>query len=119
MFPDEAYISQQAQNAYIATHLYAIAARLAKTTEQAAVLEALESGIGLEAPEGWVFMDPATHHLSHYIRMARCEKDHTINFVQEWPHIEPWWTRRLGVNLVKHPSSSSTRRKKTPTSRKT
>ena len=103
MFPDEAYISQQAQNAYIATHLYAIAARLAKTTEQAAVLEALESGIGLEAPEGWVFMDPATHHLSHYIRMARCEKDHTINFVQEWPHIEPWWTRRLGVNLVKHP----------------
>ena len=65
--------------------------------------EALESGIGMEAPEGWVFMDPATHHLSHYIRMARCEEDHTINFVQEWPSIEPWWTRRLGVNLVRHP----------------
>lgn len=103
MFPDEPYISQQAQNAYIATHLYAAAARMAKTTEQAAVLEALESGIGIEAPEGWVFMDPASHHLSHYIRMARCEEDHTINFVQEWPSIEPWWTRRLGVNLVKNP----------------
>lgn len=103
MFPDEAYISQQAQNAYIATHLYAIAARIAGTTDQPAVSEALESGIGLEAPEGWVFMDPATHHLSHYIRMARCEEDHTINFVQEWPSIEPWWTRRLGVNLVRSP----------------
>ncbi len=103
MFPDEPYISQQAQNAYVATHLYAAAARMAKTTEQAAVLEALESGIGIEAPEGWVFMDPASHHLSHYIRMARCEEDHTINFVQEWPSIEPWWTRRLGVNLVKNP----------------
>lgn len=103
MFPDEPYISQQAQNAYIATHLYAAAARLAKSVDQGAVLEALESGIGIEAPEGWVFMDPASHHLSHYIRMARCEEDHTINFVQEWPIIEPWWTRRLGVNLVKHP----------------
>jgi len=103
MFPDEPYISQQAQNAYVATHLYAAAARLAKSTEQGAVLEALESGIGIEAPEGWVFMDPATHHLSHYIRMARCEEDHTINFVQEWPSIEPWWTRRLGVNLVRTP----------------
>lgn len=103
MFPDEPYISQQSQNAYIATHLYAIAARLAGTTEQPAVLEALESGIGVEAPEGWVFMDPASHHLSHYIRMARCEEDHTINFVQEWPSIEPWWLRRLGVNLVRNP----------------
>lgn len=103
MFPDEPYISQQAQNAYIATHLYAAAARLAKTVDQGAVLEALESGIGIEAPEGWVFMDPATHHLSHYIRMARAEEDHTITFVQEWPSIEPWWTRRLGVNLVRHP----------------
>ncbi|MEE9589220.1 MAG: ABC transporter substrate-binding protein [Hyphomicrobiaceae bacterium] len=102
MFPNEPYISQQAQNAYIATHLYAIAVRIADTTDQAAVSEALESGIGLEAPEGWVFMDPATHHLSHYIRMARCEEDHTINFVQEWPSIEPWWTRRLGVNLVRN-----------------
>ncbi len=103
MFPDEPYISQQAQNAYIAVHLYANAVRLAGTTEQAAVIEALESGIGVEAPEGWVFMDPATHHLSHYIRMARADENHHITFVQEWPSIEPWWTRRLGVNLVRTP----------------
>lgn len=101
MFPDEPYISQQAQNAYIATHLYANAVRLAGTTDQTTVLEALESGIGVEAPEGWVFMDPATHHLSHYIRMAHADENHNITFVQEWPSIEPWWTRRLGVNLVR------------------
>lgn len=100
MFPDEPYISQQSQNAYVATHLWAAAARMAGSVEKMAVLEALESGIGIEAPEGWVFMDPTTHHLSHYIRIARCEEDHSINFVQEWPSIEPWWTRRLGVNLV-------------------
>lgn len=103
MFPKEPYISQQAQNAYIAIHLYAKAARLAGTTDQQKVLEALESGMGMEAPEGWVFMDPATHHLSHYIRMARCDDNHNISFVKEWPTVEPWWTRRLGTNLVKHP----------------
>jgi len=103
MFPDEPYISQQAQNAYIATHLYAKAVRVAGTTEQPQVIEALESGIGMEAPEGWVFMDPATHHLSHYIRIASCDNDHNISFVKEWTSIEPWWTRRLGTNLVRHP----------------
>ena len=45
-------------------------------------------------------MDPATHHLSHYIRLARSDDNHNISFVKEWPSIEPWWTRRLGVNLV-------------------
>jgi branched-chain amino acid transport system substrate-binding protein len=103
MFPDEPYISQQAQNAYIAVHLYAKAVRLAGTTDQQKVIEALESGLGMEAPEGWVLMDPASHHLSHYIRMARCDDDHNISFVKEWTSIEPWWTRRLGVNLVKTP----------------
>jgi len=101
MYPDEPYISQQAQNAYIATHLYAKAVRQAGTTDRAKVIEALESGLGMEAPEGWVFMDPATHHLSHYIRVARCDDQHNISFVKEWTYIEPWWTRRLGVNLVR------------------
>ena len=103
MFPDEPYISQQAQNAYIATHLYAKAVRIAETTDQAQVIEALESGLGMEAPEGWVFMDPATHHLSHYIRIASCDDQHNISFVKEWTYIEPWWTRRLGTNLVRNP----------------
>jgi branched-chain amino acid transport system substrate-binding protein len=67
------------------------------------VIKALESGIGVEAPSGWVFMDPATHHLSQYIRLASCDENHDITFVTEWPYIEPWWTRRLGVNLVRHP----------------
>ncbi len=105
MFPDEPYISQQAQNAYVTVHLYAIAVRLAGTTRQEEVIKVLESGIGIEAPEGYVFMDPATHHLSHHIRIARAEEDHTITFVQEWPGIEAWWLRHMGVNLVRHPES--------------
>jgi urea transport system substrate-binding protein len=103
MFPDEPYMAMEGHSAYVATHLYAKAVRLAGTTDKEAVIQALESGIGVEAPSGWVFMDPATHHLSQYIRLARCDEKHNIQFVTEWPYIEPWWTRRLGVNLVRKP----------------
>jgi branched-chain amino acid transport system substrate-binding protein len=103
MFPDEPYMAMEGHSAYVATHLYAKAVRLAGTTDKATVIKALESGLGVEAPAGWVFMDPATHHLSNYIRLARCDEKHNITFMTEWPHIEPWWTRRLGVNLVRHP----------------
>ena len=101
MFADEPYLAMEGHSAYVATHLYAKAVRLAGTTDKATVIKALESGIGVEAPAGWVFMDPATHHLSQYIRLARCDEKHNITFMTEWPHIEPWWTRRLGVNLAR------------------
>jgi urea transport system substrate-binding protein len=104
-YPDEPYINELCQLSYLATHLWAKAVREAQTTETEAVIGILESGIGVEAPEGWVFMDPATHHVSHTIRLARSDDNHNISFVKEWPGVEPWWTRRLGVNLVSRPES--------------
>jgi urea transport system substrate-binding protein len=101
MFPNEPYISQQSQNSYNAVHLYAKAARLAGTTEKNSVIEALESGMHMEAPEGSLFMEPGTHHCSHYIRLAHADADHNISFIREWPMIEAWWLQRLGVNLVR------------------
>lgn len=105
MFPDEPYLAMEGHSAYVATHLYAKAVRLAGTTDKEKVVQALESGIGVEAPAGWIAMDPASHHMSQYIRLAHCDEQHNITFMTEWPHIEPWWTRRLGVNLVRRPES--------------
>ena len=103
LFPQDPYIGQEAQNAYFTIHLYANAVRLAGTTQQAEVIKALESGLHIEAPEGTVFMDPATHHAAHYIRLARADDQHNITFVQEWPMINAWWLSHLGVNLVRYP----------------
>ena len=100
MFPDDPYIGQMAQNTYFSVHLYAKAARLAGTTEQETVKRALESGMSIEAPEGSVFMEPATHHAGHYIRLAVADANHHVQFLREWPMITPWWLQRLGVNLV-------------------
>jgi branched-chain amino acid transport system substrate-binding protein len=102
MFPDDPYIGQMAQNTYFSIHMYAKAARIAGTTDQEEVKRALESGLHIEAPEGTVFMEPSTHHCSHYIRLATADADHNVSFVREWPSIQPWWLQRLGVNLVKH-----------------
>jgi len=103
MFPDDPYIGQMAQNTYFSVHLYAKAARLAGTTDQETVRKVLEAGWSIEAPEGSVFLEPATHHCSHYIRMAKADEEHQVSFVRDWPMIEGWWLQRLGVNLVRHP----------------
>ena len=100
MFPDDPYIGQMAQNTYFSVHLYANAVRLAGTTEQETVKRALESGMSIEAPEGSVFMEPATHHAGHYIRLAVADANHHVQFLREWPMITPWWLQRMGVNLV-------------------
>ena len=46
MFPEDPYIGEMAQNTYFTIHLYAKAARLAGTTDQATLKKA--SGAGLE-----------------------------------------------------------------------
>lgn len=103
MFPNDPYIGQMAQNTYFSIHLYAKAARLAGTTDQETVRKVLEAGWAIEAPEGSVFLEPGTHHVSHYIRLAVADEQQNISFAREWPSIEPWWLQRLGVNLVRTP----------------
>ena len=103
MFPKDEFIGEMAQTTYFTIHLYAKAARLAGTTDQATLKKALESGWYIEAPEGAVFLDPATHHCGHFIRLATTDKDQNVSFAREWPMILPWWLARLGVNLVRNP----------------
>ena len=97
MFPKDPYLGQMAQNTYFSIHLYAKAVRLAGTTDQTKVRRTLEAGWAIEAPEGSVFLEPATHHASHFIRLAACNDKNQISFVREWPMIEAWWLQRLGV----------------------
>lgn len=100
-FPEDVYVGQMAQNTYFSIHLYAKAVRMAETAEQKEVIKTLESGLHIEAPEGSIFLDPSTHHVTHHIRLAKADENHRISFVQEWPNCQPWWLKRLGVNLVR------------------
>ncbi len=99
--PDEPYINQMTRCAYVAVHMMALAWERAGTTEAQATIAALESGLSFAAPEGPVFLDPATHHLTMDIRMGRVNENHDLEFVHDFGAIEPWWLRTLGVNLVR------------------
>lgn len=98
-FPDVEYINQPARCAYVAVNLMALAWEKAGTTETDAVIEALESGISFDAPEGTVTLDPATHHLAMTMRLAEVQPDHSIEFIKSFGKVEPWWLRELGVDL--------------------
>jgi urea transport system substrate-binding protein len=100
-FPDAPYVNQCARSAYVAVNIMAKAWEIAKTTDTDAVIAALESGITFDAPEGRVFLDPATHHLTMHMRLAQVQADHSVTFPADFGPIEPWWLRTLGVNLVK------------------
>lgn len=105
---DEAeYLGQMAQNSYFSTYLYKAAVEEAGTTDQDAVIEALESEISIEAPEGDIRMDPETHHMSHIIRLARADEDHNIEFVDNLGEIDPFWlSEGPGCNLLEESDSS-------------
>jgi branched-chain amino acid transport system substrate-binding protein len=91
MFPDTQYINQHAESQYISCLLYEAAVEEAGTTDQSAVNDVLESGISVEAPQGTVAVDPATHHLTHSITLTRVEEDHSLEFLGTTENVEPTW----------------------------
>lgn len=104
---EAAYLGQMAQNSYFSTHLYKEAVEQAGTTDQDEVIEALESGISIEAPEGDITMDPGSHHMSHIIRVARADENHNIEFTENLGEIEPFWLGEgPGCNLTQEPDST-------------
>jgi urea transport system substrate-binding protein len=96
---DGEYINQEAQNNYFSVYLYKEAVERAGTFEQDAVIEALESGIEVEAPEGDISLDPATHHMNHNMRVAHADEDHEITFGEERT-IEPAFLHEVGCDLT-------------------
>lgn len=104
-YPDMKYVNECARCAYIAVNLMALAWAKAGTTETEPVIQALQSGLTFQAPEGMVTLDPATHHLAMDIRMAQVQADHSIKFVADLGVVQPSWLKSLGVNLAEKPES--------------
>ncbi|TAM87420.1 MAG: urea ABC transporter substrate-binding protein [Candidimonas sp.] len=99
-FPSEKYINQVGEDSYVGVYLYAHGVKKAGTTNQAAVIKALESpDTCIEAPEGKVCVDPRSHHLSHTISMMQVEPNHSLKRVEVWADVEPSWLGDAGCNL--------------------
>lgn len=101
-WPKEPYINEPGRSAYVAVNYMAKAWKLAGTTDTNKVIEALESGITFDAPEGRVRLDPATHHTAMKIYNAYVDRNHKLRFPNNFGLIEPWWLKKnMKVDLRK------------------
>ena len=75
-------VSDPMEAAYVGVYLWAQAVRQAKSTDVAVVRKAI-SGQVMDAPEGLIFIDPATHHTWKQVRVGRIRNDLQFDIVWE------------------------------------
>jgi branched-chain amino acid transport system substrate-binding protein len=91
-YPDANYLNQEAQNNYFSVYMWKEAVEEAGTFDQEEVIAVLEDRMEIDAPEGRIELDGATHHMTHRMRVAHCDENHEISFDDE-QLIEPSFLR--------------------------
>lgn len=107
-FPNEPYINQEAENSYLAVHLYKQMVERAKGSTKKDDLRKViaEGDVCYDAPEGKVCLDPKSQHMSHTIYLAKVNSDHSISFPKVWNDIKPYWLGDAGCDLTKNDPSA-------------
>ncbi len=70
MGADAPYLNELAARTYEGLKLWALGVERAGTTDRLAVINAIESGIDLDAPSGPLTIDPRTHHIVQNVYLA-------------------------------------------------
>jgi urea transport system substrate-binding protein len=76
-------------NIWLNIQLWAAAANQAGSIDKGKVIEAIETGLQLDAPEGHVRMDGKTHHLVHSIHVAQATEDRAFRIIKTIPDVQP------------------------------
>ena len=85
-----------------AVHLWALAVNKAETSDSAAVIEALESGLSFKAPNGTVSLDPKSHHLNQNIYIAEGNAEHGFDILVTFNDV-PAAFEAEKCDLIKNP----------------
>jgi urea transport system substrate-binding protein len=99
---DYPYITDSANVVWTGWHLWAQAVEEAGTTDMDPVIEALESGLTFEAPEGPVTMDGPSHHLVHNVHIARANDQKGFDIIETFEGVEPSFEQEV-CDLVADP----------------
>ncbi len=103
-FDDLEYVNQEGQNNYFSVYMWKEAVEEAGTFDEDAVKEVLQEGMEVDAPEGTIELNGATHHMTHNMRIMRCDENHEIDFPGEPEIIEPTFLEEdIGCNLPENP----------------
>jgi urea transport system substrate-binding protein len=89
-------------NIWLNIQLWAAAANKAGAIEKGKIIETLESGLQLDAPEGRVRVDGKTHHLVHSIHIAYATENRTFRIVKTIPDVQPSYEQSV-CDLISKP----------------
>ncbi|WP_238400951.1 ABC transporter substrate-binding protein [Alloalcanivorax marinus] len=89
--PIKAPLTSGAVAVWNAVNLWAKAVEKAGSADSDAVIEALESGLTFEAPNGTVKLEPGSHHLRQNIYIARGNDKHDFTILETFPSVAPFY----------------------------
>ena len=98
-------IISEAANSWNAVHIWAAAVEKAGTVEPKAVVDALESGISFEGPNGTVKMLPGCHHLQQNIFIVKGNRQHGFDVIKVFESVIPDYESEV-CDLTKDPTIS-------------
>ncbi|MGB9966393.1 urea ABC transporter substrate-binding protein [Halobacterium hubeiense] len=101
-FPDADYINEEAVNNYFSIKMYAEAAEAVGSTNQADIIEELENGMDVSAPEGDISLQGPVHHMTHNMRVFRCDEEHNITVEDERRIPEQFLSETVGCDLTEN-----------------
>jgi urea transport system substrate-binding protein len=97
-------ITELATATYQGFRLWAQAVRKAGSVDRIKIIDALETGISIEAPSGKVTIDPPTHHCVLDVHIAEV-KDKKLNVLEDFPQQRPSDTAAV-CDLIKNPADN-------------
>ena len=97
-------ITELAMGTYQGFWLWAEAVKKADSVDRMKVIEALETGISIDAPSGKVTIDPPTHHCVLDVHIAEV-KDKKLEVLEDFPQQQPADTAAV-CNLIKNPADN-------------
>ncbi|MFB6173689.1 MAG: urea ABC transporter substrate-binding protein [Halobacteriales archaeon] len=101
-FPDAGYANEESVNNYFSTYLYKKAVEKAGTVDQPEVISTLEEGMeitGDKSPEGDISLQGDVHHMTHNMRVMRCDAEHNISVEDTRKIPEKFLTNTVEIDL--------------------
>jgi urea transport system substrate-binding protein len=102
---DSPYVTDLAMATYQAVYLWAEGVKKAGSTERIPVIEALETGIGLDLPSGRFSIDAQTHHAIMDIHLGQIQ-DRKVNILESFSQQKPLDTSGV-CDLKKNPNDNT------------
>src|ERR1700693_5519880 len=97
-------ITELAMGTYQGFRLWAEAVKKAASIDRIEVIEALETGIGIDAPSGKVTIDPPTHHCVLDVHIAEVS-DKKLKVLEDFAQQKPADTAAV-CDLIKNPNDN-------------